>query len=236
MEQSEGTSLAPISPILPHPGCQTSELALEESLAGKTVQLALKRAMDVCAASIVLVTLAPLLVLISLLILVESGRPVLFQQRRAGLRGREFGMLKFRSMKTHIDPNQEAEQRAMAARGVLVKKKLDPRVTAVGYFLRLSSLDETPQLFNVLKGEMSLVGPRPLLPFMLAPQPEFARARALMRPGITGLWQVRDRKNNTTADSMRPHDLEYLRQFSLALDIKILLKTVPAVLSAKGAC
>ena len=97
-------------------------------------------------------------------------------------------------------------------------------------------MDELPQLFNVLKGEMSLVGPRPLLPFMLAAHADFSRARALVRPGLTGLWQVRDRQNNTSALAMMPHDLEYVRRFSVGLDLAILLRTFRAVISRKGAC
>ena len=131
---------------------------------------------------------------------------------------------------------QRFTQHVAAQQGVLVKVEHDPRVTGVGRVLRATSLDELPQLFNILKGQMSFVGPRPLIAFMLQPCPEFARARSLVRPGITGLWQVRERHNNTSAFSMKAHDLEYVQQFSLRLDMAILFKTARVVVSRQGAC
>jgi lipopolysaccharide/colanic/teichoic acid biosynthesis glycosyltransferase len=119
--------------------------------------------------------------------------------------------------------------------GPVFKVESDPRVTKFGGWLRRTSLDELPQLLNVLRGDMSLIGPRPLLAFMLAPHGREAEARALVRPGLTGLWQIRDRPNNLSAAAMMPHDLEYIGHFSLALDLKILLRTPAAVLSARGA-
>jgi lipopolysaccharide/colanic/teichoic acid biosynthesis glycosyltransferase len=146
-------------------------------------------------------------------------------------------MYKFRTMRIASKHRPYADTEAAAAReGVLLKSKSDLRVTPLGRILRSTSLDELPQLFNVLKGDMSLVGPRPLLAFMLAPCPEFSRVRSLMRPGITGLWQIRDRENNTTANAMMSHDLEYVRRFSLALDLSILIKTPLVVISRRGAC
>jgi len=195
-----------------------------------------KRAFDLLAAATLLLVLAPLLVATALCIALSSRGPVLFCQAREGYRGRQFTLWKFRSMRTEHDTVTAEAQRAAAGEGRLIKLKSDPRVTAVGRFIRVTSIDELPQLFNVMKGEMSLVGPRPLVPFMLAPHPEFREVRALVRPGITGLWQIRDRENNTSASGMMPHDLEYISRFSLDLDALILVRTVKAVLSAKGAC
>ncbi len=145
-------------------------------------------------------------------------------------------MLKFRSMRVEADPAIEVARQAAAAQGRLWKGAEDSRVTRIGRFLRKTSLDELPQLFNVLKGEMSFVGPRPLIPFMLAAHPEFARARALVRPGITGLWQVSERENNTSAQAMMPYDLEYVSKLSLGFDARILVRTIFVVVSGYGAC
>jgi exopolysaccharide production protein ExoY len=119
--------------------------------------------------------------------------------------------------------------------GLLFKTRNDPRVTRVGALLRKTSIDELPQLLNVVRGEMSVVGPRPLVPHMLDPFPELRRIRSQVRPGITGLWQVSARHLNTSALQMAPYDLEYIKKFSLWLDLRILLKTPAAVLLAKGA-
>ncbi len=210
--------------------------SLEQALAGKRVQLWLKRTINVVGATTALLLLAPVFLLTALLIRCTSPGLVIFQQARVGFRGREFTFYKFRSMRVEDDPVLARAQQAAALKGILVKGQDDPRVTAIGKVLRATSFDELPQLINVLKGEMSLVGPRPLVPFMLEPYPEFACARALMRPGLTGLWQVRERENNTSAASMMTHDLEYIRRFSLTADFAILLDTVRVVISGKGAC
>jgi lipopolysaccharide/colanic/teichoic acid biosynthesis glycosyltransferase len=131
-----------------------------------------------------------------------------------------------------VDPSRNRE---LEARGILFKPKNDPRVTRVGAFLRKTSIDELPQLFNVLAGEMSLVGPRPLMLHMLDPYPELRAARGQMRPGITGLWQISARESNETALQMARYDLGYIRDFSLWVDFKILLRTPATVLFGKGA-
>jgi lipopolysaccharide/colanic/teichoic acid biosynthesis glycosyltransferase len=125
--------------------------------------------------------------------------------------------------------------RRMESRGILFKPKDDPRVTRLGALLRKTSIDELPQLFNVLTGDMSLVGPRPLMLHMLDPYPELRRARGLVRPGITGLWQVSARENNETALQMAHYDLAYIREFSLWNDLLIFLRTPAAVLFGRGA-
>jgi lipopolysaccharide/colanic/teichoic acid biosynthesis glycosyltransferase len=209
---------------------------IERLLSSKGIQLRLKRFFDIVAASLVLIALAPLFLLTAVLIRCTSRGPVLFRQSRLGYGGKEFTIYKFRSMRDADDPALARAQAAAAARGILLKGASDPRITPLGRVLRATSLDELPQLNNVIKGEMSIVGPRPLVPFMLAPYPELARARGLMRPGMTGLWQVRDRQNNTNALAMAPHDLEYVCRFNLATDFVIVLKTVRVLLSRKGAC
>ncbi len=209
---------------------------LKKALAQKQIQVCFKRLFDLIASTIALILLAPLFLVIALLITLTSPGPVFFHQKRDGYRGRDFRMWKFRSMQARHDDAMVTAQQTAAAEGKLIKLERDPRVTRLGKVLRVTSLDELPQLFNVLKGEMSLVGPRPLVPFMLDPHPAFRRTRALVRPGITGLWQIRDRENNTSALSMMKHDLEYIERFSLALDGEILLRTIRVVFSRKGAC
>jgi len=208
----------------------------EKALAQKQIQVLFKRLFDLIASTVALILLAPLLLGIALLITLTSPGPVFFRQKREGYQGRDFLMWKFRSMQVRHDDSMITAQQTAAAQGKLIKLQRDPRVTRIGKILRVTSLDELPQLFNVLNGEMSLIGPRPLVPFMLDPYPDFRRTRALMRPGITGLWQIRDRENNTSALTMMKHDLEYIERFSLALDGRILLRTVGVVFSGKGAC
>jgi len=140
-------------------------------------------------------------------------------------------MVKDHSIKRH-DHKRAIEH---AQKGILYKQKDDGRVTWIGKVIRKTSIDELPQLFNVLRGDMSIVGPRPLVPFMLAPYPEFRAIRSMVRPGITGLWQIRDRENNTSAEFMITHDTEYIENYTFLLDIKILAETPLVVLSGRGA-
>ena len=198
-------------------------------------QIMLKRVFDIVAALALLALLSSVFAVVALAIKLSSAGPVFFRQEREGRGGKRFYMFKFRSMKTGDQSQLETQQAALATWGVLVKMPRDPRVTTVGRWLRMTSVDELPQLWNVLWGDMSLVGPRPLIPFMLDSCPEFRRARALVRPGISGLWQLRDRSNNTTAAAMLPHDLEYLAGFGLKQDLVILLRTLPAVMKGRGA-
>jgi lipopolysaccharide/colanic/teichoic acid biosynthesis glycosyltransferase len=197
---------------------------------------ALKRLLDVVAAVLLLLFLAPLLALCALAIRLESPGPVLFRQQRVGEGGRLFTMLKLRSMYASADVKAHRDYVASfihgraqpAAQEGLFKLVADPRVTRVGRWLRRTSLDELPQLWNVLRGEMSLVGPRPPIAYELEHyQPaHFGRLRA--KPGITGLWQVSGR-NRTTFEQMVALDLEYIQTRSLGMDLWILLRTIPVV-------
>ncbi len=194
----------------------------------------LKRPLDVIVASIALMLFAPIMLITALLIKWTSPGPILFKQTRVGKWGEEFQCYKFRSM--YIDAEKrKAELMALnEADGPVFKMKNDPRITSVGRYIRKLSIDELPQLFNVLKGEMSLVGPRPAVPKEVA-QYEYDQLRRLDAiPGITGLQQVSGRSN---LDFKRwiELDLEYIAQQSLLKDIEILLKTIPAVLFSKGA-
>lgn len=196
--------------------------------------LVLKGLLDAMAAAALIVGLGPLLAVVALAIRVSMGSPVLFAQERAGLNGRRFHMLKFRTMVL----DAEAQRAGLAHRnemsGPVFKVSDDPRVTRLGRFLRRWSIDELPQLFNVLAGTMSLVGPRPLPVHEQQDIEGWYRRRLSMKPGITGLWQVSGR-NLVDFDEWMRLDLRYVEQWSLWLDLKLLLKTIPAVLSRRGA-
>ena len=213
----------------------------EPNLAARLSRLA-KRALDVVVSLIAIIVFSPLFILISVAIKLTSKGPILFRQERVGQYGRRFSFLKFRSMKcgsnSHI--HQEYVKQFISGtiakeQGVTYKITKDPRLTRIGGFLRKSSLDELPQLINVLKGEMSLVGPRPAIPYEIDFYQMWHRTRFLeVKPGITGLWQITGR-SKTTFDDMVRLDLRYVKQWSFWLDIKILLRTPQAVFSAEGA-
>ncbi len=213
----------------------------------KNLPQTLKRVIDIAGSATGLVILSPVFVLIALLIKLTSKGCVLFRQKRVGQYGATFDMLKFRSMHAVNDPTIHKEYvRKLIAGGVesksesqdrdqVFKLKQDPRITRLGKLLRKSSLDELPQLWNVLEGEMSLVGPRPPIPYELECYDIWHRRRLLeAKPGITGLWQVNGR-SRTTFDEMVRLDLKYAKTWSLWLDLWILLKTPLAVLSGEGA-
>jgi exopolysaccharide biosynthesis polyprenyl glycosylphosphotransferase len=199
-----------------------------------TEEMALKRAVDLLGSTVALLLLSPLLLLIALLILVTMGRPVLHSQERIGYHGRRFRMHKFRSMVRDAECQRDALNHRNEMSGPVFKIAADPRITPLGRVLRKFSLDELPQLFDVLGGSMSLVGPRPL---PVAEQQQITgpmRRRLSMKPGITGLWQVSGR-SNLSFDEWMTLDLEYVDNSSLRRDVELLLKTVPAVLSGRGA-
>jgi len=202
-----------------------------------------KRAMDIVGSIIALIVFSPLFALISVAIKLTSKGPILFKQERVGQCGRRFTFLKFRSMHFRAAPNIHEQyvkrfisgQADPASSGGAFKLTADPRITPLGRILRKSSLDEFPQFLNVLKGEMSLVGPRPPVIYEFLSYDQWHRRRLLeAKPGITGLWQVNGR-SRTKFDEMVRLDLKYARTWSLWLDVKIILKTPWAVLSGEGA-
>ncbi len=194
-----------------------------------------KRVLDLVGAGVVTLALLPLMATVAMAIKLDSGGPALIRQTRVGRGSRPFQMYKFRSMKTvSMEIPEELRHRNEAA-GPMFKMRRDPRVSRVGRFIRRASIDELPQLFNVLLGEMSLVGPRPPLPRELPGYNEVQQMRLTVTPGITGMWQVNGR-SELTFEEMLDLDLEYIKRRSLVLDILILLRTVPTVLSGRGAC
>jgi len=210
--------------------------AVRNRLQNKWLDRFMKRAMDIGVSLALIVLLSPMWLVVAIAIRLSSPGPVLFRQKRTGFNGTTFDFLKFRSMRVNQEDFVKSEElEKLQSNGVLLKAKRDPRVTAIGALLRRTSIDEMSQLINVLKGEMSLVGPRPLVPFMLEKHEEFARVRGLVKPGLSGLWQIRARRFNTSADFMVEHDLEYINEFSFLLDLKILMMTVPAVVVGDGA-
>jgi exopolysaccharide biosynthesis polyprenyl glycosylphosphotransferase len=198
------------------------------------VDFALKRAFDLVGAMLLLLLLSPLLLVIVLAVRLTSRGPIVFRSMRRGIGQRPFMCLKFRTMHTDAEERQADLEELNEASGALFKIREDPRLTRVGRTLRRFSLDELPQLLNVLRGEMSLVGPRPLPERDYEMLEDWHRKRYLVLPGITGLWQVSGR-SELDFDDLVHLDFIYLERWSLALDLTILVKTVPAVLSQRGA-
>lgn len=197
-------------------------------------RLAAKRAFDIAVAGLMAILGLPAWLVVMLAVATTSRGPVLYSQERVGRGGHTFGMLKFRSMIAEADERKDDLANDNEASGPLFKMREDPRVTPVGRFLRKYSIDEIPQLINVLKGEMSLVGPRPPLPDEVVHYNEHHWRRMEVLPGMTGLWQVSGRSNLGFEDMVRL-DLFYIENWSVTLDIGILVRTVPTVLSAHGA-
>lgn len=193
-----------------------------------------KAVFDWLAAALLFLVALPAMVAIAAAIRLDDRGPVFFRQTRVGVHGREFGCWKFRSMVVDAETHLPHLQRVNEQDGVLFKIRRDPRMTRIGRLLRALSLDELPQLINVLRGEMSLVGPRPPLPSEVRQYGEAARRRLLVRPGITGLWQVSGRSRLSWDDTVRL-DLYYVENWSLSADLVILARTVRAVLSRDGA-
>jgi exopolysaccharide biosynthesis polyprenyl glycosylphosphotransferase len=193
-----------------------------------------KEGVDRVGAALVLVLLAPVLLALALAVRLDSPGPALYRQQRVGVHGRPFTMLKFRSMVVDADHQLAALQTQNISDGPLFKMHTDPRVTRVGRWLRRLSLDELPQLLNVLGGSMSLVGPRPPLPREVARYDSSVSRRLLVRPGLTGLWQISGRSDLSWEEAVRL-DLRYVENWSLAMDALIVVKTFRAVLSRSGA-
>jgi exopolysaccharide biosynthesis polyprenyl glycosylphosphotransferase len=194
----------------------------------------IKSVFDVSVAALLLVLLAPLFLVVALVIRWDTGGAVFFRQVRVGRGGEPFRMYKFRTMHRDAEARLEAMRRQNEAGGVLFKIREDPRVTRSGRILRRYSLDELPQLINVLLGEMSLVGPRPPLPAEVEQYPQDMRRRLVVKPGLTGLWQVSGRSDLSWDESIRL-DLTYVENWSLVMDLAILARTVSAVVRSSGA-
>ena len=207
----------------------------------ETMKYIFKRSFDIVSASLILVLVLPIILVTALSIMVESGFPIFFRQRRASIRGgKEFNFIKFRSMIKNADEMKESLFDENETDGILFKMKNDPRMTRVGRFIRRYSIDELPQLINVIKGDMSLVGPRPLptADFDKADERseywDYVKARDRVKPGITGLWQISGR-SNLGFKEMVWLDLYYVENQSLLFDLEILFETIPVVLFGKGA-
>ena len=191
--------------------------------------------LDIALAAIGILLLSPVFIIVALAIVATNRGSILLLQQRIGLNGTPFGMMKFRTMRV-LPPQHRITERAtdLATKGILFKIERDPRVTPVGRFIRRFSLDELPQLINVLRGDMSLVGPRPLLPFMVEPYPIENAERAKVLPGLTGLWQISARGQSSSLEQMIEFDLAYSTNVSFSNDLRIIVATLPLVLRGVG--
>lgn len=201
---------------------------------GNEILLWAKRGIDIVLALICLIILSPLLLVVAILIKATSRGPIVFRQTRCGLNGRTFTLYKFRSMVADAEARLHQVAHLNERDEIVMKIRNDPRLTPVGKWLRRFSIDELPQLFNVLKGDMSLVGPRPAIPTEVARYQRWQRRRLRMRPGLTCLWALRGR-DKVDFESWMRLDLQYIDTWSLGLDVRIILLTIPQVLSGRGA-
>lgn len=210
-------------------------ISIEQTLPHKkTHSIGAKRILDVLLTVFGLLAIWPVLLIISVAVATTSPGPVFFVQTRVGRDGRTFRMLKFRSMYQDAEKRRGEIEDMSDRDGICLKVKCDPRITPVGRFIRRWSLDELPQLFNVLSGDMSLVGPRPALVDEVAAYPNYAHSRHEVLPGITGLWQVSGRAD-IGFEEMIALDLDYVSRVSMGTDFRILLRTFRAVVGGKGA-
>jgi lipopolysaccharide/colanic/teichoic acid biosynthesis glycosyltransferase len=194
-----------------------------------------KRAFDIVFSSLLIILLLPLMGILGLAIKLDSPGPIFFRQKRCGLFGREFKLIKYRSMVPDAHQRQKEFKHLNEVDGPVFKINNDPRITRVGRFLRKLSLDEIPQLFNILKGDMSFVGPRPLARNELRLNPHWSETRLCVKPGLTGLWQVSGRSNSSFQDWVA-FDTYYAKHQNFGLDLKILIKTPLKVVLGSGAC
>ncbi len=228
--------LNPIEELLPTARQEEFEGFLVRSLVRddqRVLGLVVKRLIDIAGSAVGLVLLSPVLLGTALAIRLRDGSPVLFRQTRVALHGRPFTIYKFRTMVPDAEARFGEVAHLNTRHGPAFKAPDDPRITPLGAFLRRTSLDELPQLWNVLKGEMSLVGPRPSLPHEVVDYDVWHRRRLSMKPGITGLWQV-EARGDPEFDRWVERDLRYIDGWSLTLDFKILARTIPAVLMREG--
>ena len=209
-------------------------LLAAEEINRNVVYLFIKRLMDMFGALCGIVLLLPIFIIVTILIKLEDPKgPVFFKQVRVGKDGREFGMYKFRSMVTDAEERLKDLLQCNEVSGAMFKMKDDPRVTKIGRFIRKTSIDELPQLLNVLKGDMSLVGPRPPLPREVKEYTSYDKQRLLVTPGCTGLWQVSAR-NSVGFNEMVKLDLEYIQNRNIIYDMKIIIKTIKVVCSSQN--
>ncbi|PEL13664.1 multidrug MFS transporter [Bacillus sp. AFS017336] len=210
-------------------------LLSKETVEKNWIYLFTKRLMDLLGAFLGLLVLLPVFIVVAIFIKLEDPKgPIFFYQTRVGKDGKEFKMYKFRSMVTDAEERLKELIQYNEVSGAMFKMKDDPRITRIGKFIRKTSIDELPQFFNVLLGDMSLVGPRPPLPREVADYTDFDKQRLLVTPGCTGLWQVSAR-NSVGFDEMVQLDLMYISNRSIIFDIQIILKTVGVLLGSKNA-
>ena len=217
--------------------CRESELLVQkkELVNDHIVYLVLKRLMDIVGASVGLLLASPIMLIVAILIKLEDPKgPIFFSQVRNGAYPKTFKMYKFRSMYIDAEERLQDLMHLNEQSGPAFKMKYDPRITRVGKFIRKTSLDELPQLFNVLKGDMSLVGPRPAIPREVEQYTAYQKQRLFVKPGLTCIWQVSGR-NNIEFDQWVELDIQYIKTRNLWLDIKLILLTVPALLGDENA-
>ncbi|MCY9023222.1 sugar transferase [Priestia megaterium] len=201
----------------------------------KPIYLFVKRIIDIVGASVGLIVLSMVFLIVALLIKIEDPKgPIFFSQKRIGKNEKEFNMYKFRSMVTDAESRLKDLLEQNETTGAMFKMKNDPRVTKVGNFIRKTSIDELPQLWNVLKGDMSLVGPRPPLPREVSEYTTYDKQRLLVQPGCTGLWQVSGRSNIGFEDMVKL-DIHYAQNRNMLFDVKIILKTIGVLFGSKDA-
>lgn len=201
----------------------------------KLVYSFIKRCFDFIAALCAVIILSPLLIIVALLIFIDDpkGSPI-FKQIRVGRNGKEFRMYKFRSMVVNAEEILKTLQDKNEKDGPVFKMKNDPRITRVGRFIRKTSIDELPQLFNIIKGDMSIVGPRPALKKEVAVYTEVQKQRLLVRPGLTCIWQVQPHRDAISFDDWVKMDIDYINRRSLLLDLKLIFRTVLVVITGQG--
>ena len=205
----------------------------KDKIRSRFVYHSMKRLFDIVAATCGIVILSPLMIIIAVLIKAEDHGPVFYKQVRVGKNGKTFTMYKFRSMFVNADQMLDELKEQSDVEGPMFKMKNDPRITRIGHFIRKHSLDELPQFFNVLKGDMSLVGPRPPLPSEVAEYSDYDKQRLYVIPGCTGLWQATER-NEVGFSEMVQLDIEYIQKAGFWFDLWIIWKTVAIVIKPNG--
>ncbi len=194
----------------------------------------LKTGMEMFMASVALLILSPFLAVVALMIKTTSRGPVIFKQLRVGIRGRKFYIYKFRTMVCNAEKLKAALMEFNESDGPAFKIKNDPRITKIGRFLRKTGLDEIPQLINVIRGEMSLIGPRPMLPNEVTAQEEWHLKRMSVKPGISCSWQVQPFRNSVTFEQWMRLDRDYVENWSILTDIKLIFRTIKSMFAARG--